>query len=105
MKRIEDVFGRIDLLTGNEAKQALQVIDAALWVKCSALDTLRVCHDQGPQFDGDVLSKKDRDDLIECGAIIKVVVKGEGGFNACTQFGKELLRVGQIIHGTDPFSD
>lgn len=99
MERIEDVFGRIDLLTGNEAKQALQVIYAALWIRKPTLDTLRVCHDQGPQFDGDVLSKKDRDDLIECGAIIKVVVKGEGGFNACTHFGKDLLRVGQIVHG------
>lgn len=53
----------------------------------------------GPLWDGDVVSKSDRTDLVRIGACEKVVVKGEQGFNACTYFGWELWRVYQWLRG------
>jgi hypothetical protein len=50
---------------------------------------------KGPLWDGDVISKSDRSDLLRIGACEKVVVNGEQGYNACTYFGWDLRRVYQ----------
>lgn len=91
MERLEDVFGRFDVMSRDECREAIRVVDAVLWLKPHAMDTLRACHDEGPLFDGDLPSKTDRNDLLECGAVEKVVVKGESGLNACTHFGRDML--------------
>ena len=48
-------------------------------------DTLKKCIEAGPISDGDVPSKDARDKLIDMGMVVKVVSKGEDGFNACNQ--------------------
>jgi len=48
---------------------------------------------QGPIWDGDVVSKSERNTLLQVGACVKVSMKGEQGYNACTYFGCELLSV------------
>lgn len=53
----------------------------------------------GPIWDGDVISKSDRTDLLDVGACAKVCVKGEDGFNACTYFGRSLLDVFDWLYG------
>lgn len=59
-------------------------------------------HHKGPVWDGDVISKSARDELLDIGACAKVCVKGEDGFNACTYFGQHLLRVFDWMWG--PFN-
>ena len=52
-------------------------------------DTLIALVEQGPLWDGDVPSKRQRDELIEHGLCAKVVVRGEDGYNAATYAGRE----------------
>jgi hypothetical protein len=52
---------------------------------------------KGPLWDGDVVSKSDRNDLLRIGACEKIVFKGEQGYNACTYFGWSLWRVYQWL--------
>lgn len=60
---------------------------------------------KGPLWDGDVISKADRDELLSIGACGKVCVKGEQGFNACTYFGHSLLQVFDWLHGPLKFAN
>jgi len=55
--------------------------------------------ERGPLFDGDVISKNFRDQLLDCGACSKVLVNGEDGFNACTYLGRNLLKVYNWLFG------
>ena len=59
-------------------------------------------HSQGPLWDGDVVSKSDRDALLDIGACEKICVKGEDGFNACTYFGRSLLSIYDWLYGPLP---
>lgn len=54
----------------------------------------------GPVWDGDVISKSSRDDLLDCEACAKVLVKGEDGFNACTYLGREMLKIYDWLFGS-----
>lgn len=47
-------------------------------------DTLIALVEQGPLWDGDVPSKQGRDSLVRRGLAVKVVVKGEDGWQAAT---------------------
>ncbi len=51
------------------------------------LDTLIALVEQGPLWDGDLPSKTGRDCLIERGLAVRVVVKGEDGWQAATYAG------------------
>lgn len=62
-------------------------------------EALYQLHKNGPVWDGDVISKADRTELLRIGACAKVVMKGEQGFNACTYFGSELLGIFDWLHG------
>lgn len=57
-------------------------------------------HANGPLWDGDVISKADRNELLDIGACAKVCVKGQDGYNACTYFGRSLLRIYDWLHGS-----
>jgi hypothetical protein len=85
-------FERIDLLDASERDELLQMIDFAKTYK-RGHEALYQLHSHGPVWDGDLISKNDRDVLLGIGACAKVVVKGAEGFNACTYFGHRLLRV------------
>lgn len=56
-------------------------------------------HSRGPVWDGDVISKSYRDELLSLGACVKVCVKGEDGYNACTYAGRSLLHIFNWLHG------
>jgi len=90
---------RPDLDDKGELVELIHMIDFA--------KTRRDLHEQlyqlqkhGPCWDGDVISKVDRDELLSIGACAKVCVKGEQGFNACTYFGHSLLRIFDWMHGS-----
>jgi len=92
---------RIDLLDASERDQLIQMIDFAKTFKCGH-EALYQLHAKGPVWDGDVVSKNDRDVFLDIGACAKVCVKGEQGYNACTYFGRTLLRVYDWLHGPLP---
>lgn len=54
-------------------------------------DSLLALIKNGPCWDGDVPSKSGRDELIERGYAVRVVVKGEDGFTAATYKGRDLF--------------
>ena len=64
-------------------------------LSANQIETLRVIHNSGPTWDGDVPSKVARDVLLAYGLIAKVVVRGEDGFQACTYRGRAVLRAFQ----------
>lgn len=56
----------------------------------------------GPVWDGDVISKSYRDELLECGLAVRVCLKGQQGYTGATYFGFsvaekwEEIRTGKI---------
>lgn len=65
-------------------------------------EALYQLHAKGPVWDGDLVSKNDRDVFLDNGSCAKVCVKGEQGYNACTYFGRSLLRVYDWLYGPLP---
>jgi hypothetical protein len=57
----------------------------------SALDQLRQLVATGPVWDGDVISKSDRDELIRLGLATRVMVGGAWGWTAATYLGGHVL--------------
>lgn len=92
---------RVDLLDKSECAELIHMIDFAK-VNRRLHEALYQMHKHGPVWDGDVISKADRDELLAIRACAKVVVKGEDGFNACTYFGRSLLRIFDWLHGPLP---
>lgn len=89
---------RIDLLDPSERDQLIHMIDFAKRHR-RLHEQLWQLHARGPVWDGDVISKSDRSELLATGACVKVSVKGEQGFNACTYFGKGLLNIYDWLYG------
>ena len=56
------------------------------------LDTLIALVEHGPLWDGDVPSKAGRDALIAQGLAVRVVVKGEDGWQAATYAGRDAYK-------------
>lgn len=50
---------------------------------------------KGPVYDGDVISKSARDDLIHWGLAQRAYVQGEAGFTAANYVGGDVLHAGQ----------
>jgi len=67
------------------------------------LDTLIALVEQGPLWDGDLPSKTGRDCLIERGLAVRVVVKGEDGWQAATYAGRDAYRA--LFPGPDGPAD
>lgn len=66
-------------------------------------DTLIALVEQGPLWDGDVPSKVGRDALIAQGLAVRVVVKGEDGWQAATYAGRDAYKA--LYPGPDGAAD
>lgn len=55
-------------------------------------DVLIALVEQGPLWDGDVPSKTGRDALVARGLAVRVVVKGEDGWQAATYAGRDAYK-------------
>jgi hypothetical protein len=51
-------------------------------------------YSHGPTWDGDVISKSDRDALLELGLAARVCRNGEFGYTACTYLGGFVRKAG-----------
>lgn len=67
------------------------------------IDTLIALVEQGPLWDGDVPSKAARDALIAAGLAVRVVVKGEDGWQATTYVGRDAYKT--LFPGPDGPAD
>lgn len=79
-----------------EITEACNIITEVQNFDSGERDCIKACFLRGPLFDGDVPSKVSRNSLMEKGFIVKVVVKGEDGLNACTQKGFYAFKLIQI---------
>lgn len=66
-------------------------------------DTLIALVERGPLWDGDVPSKVGRDSLIAQGLAVRVVVKGEDGWQAATYAGRNAYKA--MFPGPDGEAD
>ncbi|WP_407112933.1 hypothetical protein [Bradyrhizobium sp. LMG 9283] len=65
----------------------MTLIDVVTSLSGGAINTLRAAFKAGPLDDGDVPSKAGRDELVSLGLMVKVIIKGDWGYNACTYKG------------------
>lgn len=80
-----------------EIKAACELIIDVQLMNGGERDCIYAAYNHGPLFDGEVPCKSGRNSLIEKGYMSKVVVKGEDGYNACTNKGAwahRLLKAG-----------
>lgn len=84
------------LSSAKEITEACSLITEVQNFDSGERDCIKACFLKGPLFDGDIPSKTSRNSLIEKGFIVKVVVKGEDGLNACTQKGFYAFKLIQI---------
>lgn len=82
-----------ELSTPEEIKNACDLIIQVQEMSNGDRDCIKATFRHGPLFDGDVPCKTSRDNLIKNGFLTKVVVKGEGGFNACTTLGSRAFHL------------
>jgi len=62
--------------------------------KSAGAEMLAQLVNHGPVYDGDVLSKSARDDLLRLGLASRAVVKGQEGYTVANYFGANVLRQG-----------
>lgn len=55
-------------------------------------ETLVALVEHGPLWDGDVPSKSGRDGLLQKGLAVRIVVKGEDGYQAATYVGRDAYK-------------
>ena len=55
-------------------------------------ETLVALVEHGPLWDGDVPSKSGRDGLLQKGYAVRIVVKGEDGYQAATYAGRDAYK-------------
>lgn len=67
------------------------LVDVRLALSGSHRAQLKQLINQGPVWDGDVISKADRGDLIRWGLAVRVIVKGKDGFTAATYRGSHVM--------------
>jgi hypothetical protein len=91
MKKIESLIeamhATMEFSSKGELIECIRLIDDVLEFSGAQASTLVALHDNGPLFDGDLPSKSGRDLLVGSGYAERVVVKGEQGYNACSQKG------------------
>lgn len=70
----------------------------ATWngLSAGAKDTLRALVYHGPVYDGDVPSKRGRDELLAARLASKAVVKREEGYQVATYRGHRVYRAGNL---------
>lgn len=82
-----------DLSGSEELRYACKLIIEVQSMDAAERDCIKASYRSGPLFDGDVPSKSGRDRLLEKEYMAKVVVKGEDGYNACTNKGAWAYRL------------
>lgn len=87
------VFGEEDLYSPSEIQENYDLIRKALALEPGPIEVLKVAHKQGPLDAGDIPSKSDESVLQTLGFTDRIVVRGEDGFCAVTQFGVTALEI------------
>lgn len=59
----------------------------------AAIDTLNALIEKGPLWDGDVPSKKGRDELLDNKCATKIIVNNEDGYQAATYLGRDVYKI------------
>lgn len=90
---------RIDLMDDWERSELLHMIDFAKRNRNLHEPLFQLC-ERGPVWDGDLISKSARDQLLDVGACSKAIIKGEDGFQVATYFGGYLLKVFDWAYGS-----
>lgn len=91
-KKFLDQSGkRVDLMTKDEVIQFYALIKNVQSLSNTDIECLVSICNEGPLYDGDVLSKTSRDNLLRLNFVTKVVVKSIDGMNGCTSLGFKAL--------------
>lgn len=90
---LEALHESMDTSSPEEIKGACELIILAQDLTGGEVDTLEACYENGPLFPGDLPSKTGRDSLRIKGLVSTVVVKGQDGYEACTQKGSWVYRL------------
>jgi hypothetical protein len=93
MGMINDIFGPIELMSKEEMSEALELIDIFTTMSSAAKEVLLQLRDTGPVWDGDVISKAGRSELLTHGMAVKACVKGKQGYQVCTYRGWDLAKL------------
>ena len=83
----------LDTFSSDEVKDSCKLIIDVQGMTSAERDCIRASFQNGPLFDGDVPSKSARDSLVNRGYMTKVVVRGEDGYNGCTNKGAWAYRL------------
>lgn len=85
----------------NETKEELidylRAIETALSLSSGAYEVLRQLNTQGPVWDGDLISKSGRTQCLHIGAAAKIICNGDDGYQACTYYGRQLIRIREAL--------
>lgn len=92
-KYLEILNCDLSLSTDSEISYAYEVIHRLRTLTGGVVYTLVAAYKDGPLFDGDVPSKAARDTLVKEGYMVRIVVKGEQGYNALTYKGRDLYNL------------
>lgn len=79
--------------TPKEVVRACELIVAVQDMPQDMRDCLRGAYLNGPITDGEVVSKESRNNLVELGYLARVVIRGQDGYNACTNKGAWAYRI------------
>jgi len=94
LKSLFDVLHEdVELSSAEEIKSACKLIIVAQEMDSAEVETLIACYERAPLYDGDIPSKRGRDDLLSKDFLAKIVVNGEDGYNACTYEGASAYRL------------
>jgi hypothetical protein len=75
----------------NDEKADALIVDVRLALPAAHRGELAHLIKNGPVWDGDVICKADRDDLIRWRLASRVMVKGKWGYTAATYIGGHIL--------------
>lgn len=94
----KEIEGDPYLYTSNEIEYVREIYKDS--IKFKEYLSRNIIHDvlhnlflKGPVYDGDICSKSGRDTLLDHGYCVKVIVKGEQGYNALNYKGGKLLKI------------
>lgn len=76
-----------DLSSAQEIQDGIDLCNEVVNLSGAARDTLEQLYLSNPVEDGDLCSKRGREELVMLGMAARIVVKGQEGYTACTQKG------------------
>jgi hypothetical protein len=81
-----------ELLTPAELAYDSQLCEVVKKLSANAIATLHQLVAQGPVWDGNLISKAGRDELVKLGAASKIIYFKKDGYQACTYMGAHMFR-------------